>query len=66
MASNIDIDQKKLEELKRLGKFKSKKETVNAALDEYLKKLKRRQVVAAFGTIEFDEDWDYRKLRGKK
>ena len=47
---NIDIDQKKLAQIMAMREFKSKKEAINEALDEYLKNLLRQQVLAWKGT----------------
>jgi hypothetical protein len=53
MATNLDIDLKAVEELVRLGKFKSKREAVDAAVKEAI--AYRRQLAALdfLGTIDF-------------
>ena len=66
MATNLDIDQKLLAEALRIGKFPTKKATVNAALKEFVDRHKREDLIALFGTIDFDPAYDYKKLRGKR
>jgi hypothetical protein len=45
--------------------LESKQETINLALEKFIEKRKREGVIAMAGTIDFDEDWDPRKIRGK-
>lgn len=66
VPTNLHIDDALLKEALRLGGRRSKRETVDEALREYIKRRKRRRLVEAFGTVDFDPAWDYRKLRGKR
>ncbi|MBE7439676.1 MAG: type II toxin-antitoxin system VapB family antitoxin [Spirochaetales bacterium] len=66
MATNLAIDDKLLNEAKKLGKFASKKETVNSALREFIERRKQKQIVKLFGTIQYDADYDYKRLRDRK
>jgi Arc/MetJ family transcription regulator len=66
VPTNLHIDDALLKEALRLGGRGSKRETVNDALREYIERRKRRRLVEAFGTVEFDPSWDYKKLRGKR
>jgi hypothetical protein len=43
----------------------TKEEIVNLALEEFIKNKKRFEARALFGKIDFDKNWDPRKLRGK-
>jgi hypothetical protein len=36
------------------------------ALDEFIQRRKRREVIALFGKIEFDKNYDYKKSREKR
>jgi hypothetical protein len=65
MSTKIDIDAL-IKEAKRLGRYRTKKETVEAALQEYIGKWKQLKVVELFGTIEFDENYDYKLERNRK
>jgi hypothetical protein len=63
MATNLAIDEKLLDEALKVGRFKSKKETVNTALLEFIQKRKQKEIVNFFGKIDFIDGYDYRKLR---
>jgi hypothetical protein len=63
MPSNLAIDDKLLAEAQRAGRHKTKKETVTAALTEYVAKRKQRRVVSLFGTIDYDPAYNYKRER---
>ena len=63
MATNLAIDNKLLERAKRAGGFRTKKETVTVALEEFIQRRRQRRILKAVGTIDFREDWDYKKDR---
>lgn len=50
MATNIDINQEKLSQIMTMMQFKTKKEAVNEALDEYLKIIVSRELLKMKGT----------------
>ena len=63
MATNLAIDDELLEEALRVGGQRTKKDTVNEALREYVERRRQLQVVELFGTIEFDPAYDYKQAR---
>jgi len=63
VATNLAIDDKLIDEAKRMGKHKTKKEAVSAALVEYIDRRKQMEIIKLFGTIEYDPDYDYKKMR---
>jgi Arc/MetJ family transcription regulator len=63
MATNLAIDEQLLEKAKRVGRFRSKKETVTVALEEMIARREQRKILKAMGTFDFREDWDYKKDR---
>jgi hypothetical protein len=63
MATNLAIDDKLINEARRIGKHKTKKEAVTAALDEYIRWRKQLQILDYFGKIDFDPEYDYKKMR---
>jgi Arc/MetJ family transcription regulator len=63
VATNLAIDDKLINEARRIGKHKTKKEAVTAALDEYIRHRKQLEILDHFGTIDFDPDYDYKKMR---
>jgi len=63
VPTNLAIDDRLLNEALRVGGRRTKRETVNEALAEYVQRRKRRRFTRLFGTIDFRPDWDYRKAR---
>lgn len=63
MATNLAIDDKLINEARRIGGHSTKKEAVTAALDEYIRWRKQLKILDHFGTIDFDPAYDYKKLR---
>lgn len=63
MATNLALDDRLIMEAVRLGKHKTKREAVTAALDAYVKARKRVGLVEMFGKVEFDPAWDYKAAR---
>ena len=63
MPTNLGIDEKLLAEALQAGGHRTKRETVNEALREYLQRRKRRDFKRLFGTVDFRPDWDYKKAR---
>jgi len=66
MPTNLAIDDRLIEQAQKLGRHRSKKDTVNAALDEYIRRRKQAALVPLFGTIEYDSRYDYKRERSKK
>ncbi len=65
MATNLMINDKLLTKAKRVGRFRTKRETVDVALREFVQRRKTPKIVKLFGTVDFRDDWDYRKMRGR-
>jgi len=63
MSTNLALDDRLILEVKKAGNHKTKKEAVTAALREYLAHRRRLDILGAFGTVEFDDGWDYKKDR---
>ena len=66
MATNLALDDRLIEEARQAGGHKTKKDAVNAALLEYVKRRQRLQMVSLFGTVDFDPDYDYKAERRRK
>jgi Arc/MetJ family transcription regulator len=65
MATNLSIDDRLLNKALEIGGYKSKKDTVNAALAEFIKRRKAKDLIDIFGTIEYDSSYDYKKMRSR-
>ena len=63
MATNLAIDDKLIDEARRIGAHKTKKEAVTAALQEYIQRRKQMEILKLFGTIDYDPAYDYKKVR---
>jgi len=66
MATNLAINDQLLKCALDLGGFHTKKETVNAALEEFIQKRKAEELINLFGNIEYDTEYDYKALRSRK
>jgi Arc/MetJ family transcription regulator len=65
VPTNLAIDDQLLNKAKRAGGFRTKKETVTVALEEFIARREQRKILQAFGTFDFRKDWDYKKDRGE-
>ncbi len=63
MATNLAIDDRLIDEARRVGDHKTKKEAVTAALREYIDRRKQMEILKLFGTIDYDPTYDYKKIR---
>lgn len=66
MPTNLAIDDRLIEEARKIGEHKTKKEAVTAALEEYVRRRKQRRVIELFGTIDYDPAYDYKAARWRK
>ena len=66
MPTNLAIDDRLIEQARRIGQHKTKKEAVTAALSEYIAHRKQLKILSLFGTVDFDPDYDYKAERRKK
>ena len=66
MATNLKIDPHLLDEAKRVGHFRTKKDAVNQALTEFIQHRKQLDILDFEGKIEFFEDYDHKALREQR
>ena len=66
MPTNLNINQQLLEEALLIGGLKTKKDTVNQALLEFIQKRKQKNILSLFGKINYDANYDYKSLRNRK
>ena len=60
MATNLAIDDALISEAQKVGKFKTKRETVTTALKEFIQRRKQEEIVDLFDTLEYDPGYDYK------
>jgi hypothetical protein len=63
MATNLALDNKLLIEAQKLGGFKTKKDTINNALLEFIQRHKQSELIELFGKIDYDNDYNYKNGR---
>jgi Arc/MetJ family transcription regulator len=66
MATNLALDDNLIEEARRAGRHKTKKDAVTAALAEYVQRRKQLRILQAFGTVDFDPKYNYKAERRRK
>jgi hypothetical protein len=66
MPINLVLDNRLVNEAKKLGRHRTKKAAVIAALEEYIQRRKQLEIISLFGTIDYDESYDYKRERGRK
>jgi Arc/MetJ family transcription regulator len=65
MATNLAINDELLASAVDISGLKTKKETVNLALEEFIQRRRRKDAMELFGQIDFAKDWNPKKARGK-
>ncbi len=65
MATNLAIDDNLLTKALKIGGKKTKKDTVNVALKEFIVRREQKKVLDLFGTVEYFDDYEPKKPRSK-
>lgn len=63
MATNLAINQDLLNKALEISGMKTKKDTVNLALKEFINRHKQIEIIDLFGKLDPDPDYDYKKGR---
>ena len=63
MATNLSIDTNLLETALVTGGLKTKRDTVNLALKEFIQRRKNADILSMFGKVEYDAGYDYKEAR---
>jgi Txe/YoeB family toxin of toxin-antitoxin system len=66
MATNLALDDALIEEARRIGKHRTKKEAVTSALREYVQRRRQLEILDLAGEVPFDESYDHKPLRHRK
>lgn len=65
MATNLAINDNLLKHALEIGGYKTKKDTVTAALEEFIQRRRVEDVISLFGQVEFDKNYDYKESRDR-
>ena len=63
MPTNLAIDDDLLDRARHVGGCRTKRETVNEALREFIQRRQRLELVRLAGTVDFDPKYDYKRDR---
>ena len=66
MATNLQIDPQLLERALSIGGRRTKRETVNEALEEYIQHREQRKILDLFGTVDPDDMLSDGELRAQR
>ena len=65
MRTNINLDDNLVNEAFKYINVNTKKELINIALKEFVENHKKKDLLELMGKVEFDENYDYKKLRSR-
>ena len=63
MSVSLAINETLLDTACQINGGHSQNETINHALEEYVQRHKADALINMFGKIEYDADYDYKKMR---
>ncbi len=63
MGTNLTLDDDLIIQAMSLGKHRTKRETVNEALQTYVASLQQEWILDIFDQMDFDPDYDYKAER---
>jgi len=66
MPTNLAIDDRLLARALKVGGRRTKRETVNIALEEFIQRRRQLDTLKLFGKVRFDPRFDYRKARNAR
>jgi Arc/MetJ family transcription regulator len=65
MATNLSLDPELLEKALEVSGEKTKKAAVTKALKEFILRREQRRILELFGSLEWDEEYNYKKERSR-
>lgn len=66
MATNLALDDRLIDEARRLGEHPTKRAAVNAALAEYVARRRQLRLLDLAGTVPYAPDYDPKALRKRR
>jgi Arc/MetJ family transcription regulator len=65
MATNLQLDDRLIDEAVTLGNHRTKKAAVTEALSDYIRHLRQDRMLDMFGKVNFDPRYDYKRQRAR-
>ena len=65
MGTNLFLDPELLEKALEVSGEKTKKAAVTKALKEFISRREQRRILELFGSLEWDEEYNYKKGRSR-
>jgi len=65
MSANLAIDGNLLSQAVQIGGLKTSNDTVTLALKEFIERREIENLIDAFGTVDFDESYNYKAERNR-
>jgi NAD(P)H-dependent flavin oxidoreductase YrpB (nitropropane dioxygenase family) len=66
MATNLALDDALIEQARRAGGHRTRKEAVTSALREYVRRRRQCGILDLVGQIPFEAEYDHKALRHRK
>jgi hypothetical protein len=63
MITNLEIDENLLKQALALSDSLTENQLISEALREYIQRRQQQKVLDLFGTIDYEEDYDYKQQR---
>ena len=63
MPTNLAIDDQLLDQARSVGGYRTKRETVNEALREFIQRRQRLELAKLAGQVDYDPKYDYKRER---
>ena len=61
--ARMTFDERLIEDARKIGRHRTNQEAVIAALKEHIHLRQQLDVLLLFGTIDYDEDYNYKRCR---
>ena len=65
VATNLPIDSELLNKALKIGGEKTKRETVNKALREFIARREQKRLQELFGKLDWDDSYDHKAERSR-
>lgn len=66
MTVNLQIDEALIQEALALSNQHNERDVVEQALREYVQRRQQMKILDLFGTIDYDDDYNYKQQRQKQ